>query len=39
LNHSEACSQGELGDFHFSVGFGRIPREKFEEMKASGFQV
>ena len=28
-NYSEACPEGELGDFHLSEGLYRIPREAF----------
>jgi len=38
-NYSEACPEGELGDFHISVGLGKISREYFEELKAKGFTV
>lgn len=38
-SHSEACPEGELGDFHISVGQKTIPREYFEELKANGFDL
>jgi hypothetical protein len=38
-NYSEACPYGELGDFHVSVGLGKISREKFKELKARGFNL
>ena len=36
-NYSEACPEGELGDFHRSKGLFRIPREEFEKIKEQGF--
>ena len=38
-NYSEACPEGELGDFHISIGLGTIPREVFEELKRKSFRV
>ncbi|MBU0515442.1 MAG: hypothetical protein KJ621_11775 [Proteobacteria bacterium] len=38
-NYSEACPEGELGDFHLSVAFGKIRREAFEELKERGFRL
>ena len=36
-SYSEACPEGELGDFHISQGLYRIPRRAFEELKENGF--
>jgi hypothetical protein len=38
-SYSEACPEGEFGDFHISQGLYRIPREVFEEVKKSGFRL
>ena len=38
-NYSEACPEGELGDFHVSIGLGRISREDFEKYRERGFRV
>lgn len=38
-NYSEACPEGELGDFHISEGLYRIPREAFEYLKEKGFRL
>jgi len=38
-NYSEACPEGELGDFHISIGLGTIPREVFEELKRKSFRM
>jgi len=38
-SYSEACQEGELGDFHLSVALGRIRKEDFEELKERGFQL
>ena len=38
-SYSEACPDGELGDFHISQGLYRIPREVFEELKDRGFRL
>lgn len=36
-NYSEACPEGELGDFHLSIALGRIDRPVFEILKEKGF--
>jgi hypothetical protein len=36
-NYSEVAPEGELGDIHLSIAFGRIDREGFEYLKARGF--
>ncbi|MEW6664136.1 MAG: hypothetical protein AB1512_02800 [Thermodesulfobacteriota bacterium] len=36
-SYSEACPEGEYGDFHISSGLFRIPREAFEELKKNRF--
>ncbi|MBU0514623.1 MAG: hypothetical protein KJ621_07610 [Proteobacteria bacterium] len=38
-NYSEACQEGELGDFHLSIGMARITREGFEELRERGFSL
>ena len=37
MNYSEACPDGELGDFHVSVGLYRVPKDAFDELKKKGF--
>jgi hypothetical protein len=36
-SYSEACPEGEYGDFHVSQGLFRIRKEVFEEFKKNGF--
>ena len=38
-NYSEVCPDGEHGDFHLSVGIGRVSRETFEELKERGCSI
>ena len=38
-NYSEACPEGELGDFHVSIGLGKISREDFEIYRERRFRV
>lgn len=38
-SYSEACPEGEYGDFHISQGLYRIPREVFDELKENGFRI
>ena len=38
-SYSEACPDGEMGDFHRSLGLFRIHRNVFNEIKEKGFHT